>query len=78
MSLTKDEKKEEIKIIKFDLINFLIGTWKRNLEVRDFGGLFQHIKMSSSIVKIEEILKNDTEKGTRYLKWSIGKNLNSK
>ena len=45
--MSKNEKK------KFDFYNYLIGNWKRTLETREFGGLFQHIKNSNLIINVK-------------------------
>ena len=55
---------------------YLVGSWKRNLEWRHFGGSFQHLRTSNTIVAIEEykgIAAPDP--GVQYLKWSFGKSL---
>lgn len=61
-----------------DFYSYLIGTWKRNLEWREFGGSYAHLKTSNTICKaqyegihfisrdqIEEISKVDTDPGSR-------------
>ncbi len=59
-----------------DFAKFLQGTWKRNLEWREFGGTFQHLKTSNTIVVIEEIHKMDQSlENCKYLKFSFGKQL---
>jgi len=37
-----------------DIYRYLIGNWKRCLEFRQFGGLFQHLFTTNTIVTIEE------------------------
>jgi len=69
------------KQIKFtltdnDFYSYLLGSWKRNLEWKEFGGLFQHIRTSNTVVLIEEVTKFDSDPGSRNLKWSFGKSLN--
>ncbi|GAM29153.1 hypothetical protein SAMD00019534_123290, partial [Acytostelium subglobosum LB1] len=58
-----------------DFYSYLIGTWKRNLEWKEFGGLFPHIRTSNTVVMIEEFPKYDTDTNARHLKWSFGKSL---
>jgi len=58
-----------------DFFTYLTGTWKRNLEWREFGGQYQHIRESNTVVSIEEYHKVDAEPGARHLKWSFGKTL---
>lgn len=58
---------------EIDISRFLIGTWKRNLEWRQFGGTFQHVRTSNTIVLIEEFSRMDAEPNTRFLRWSFGK-----
>eukprot|EP01113_Clastostelium_recurvatum_P007962 TRINITY_DN1372_c0_g1_i2.p1 TRINITY_DN1372_c0_g1~~TRINITY_DN1372_c0_g1_i2.p1 ORF type:complete len:161 (-),score=29.40 TRINITY_DN1372_c0_g1_i2:372-854(-) len=58
-----------------DFYTFLTGTWKRNLEWREFGGQYQHLRSSNTVVSIEEYHKVDAEAGARHLKWSFGKTL---
>ena len=38
----------------FNFCSFLVGKWKRNLEWRHFGGSFEHLRTSNTIVVIEE------------------------
>eukprot|EP01132_Coremiostelium_polycephalum_P003221 gene3221-4033_t len=59
-----------------DFYSYLLGSWKRNLEWKEFGGLFQHLRTSNTVVLIEEFTKYDTDYGSRNLKWSFGKSLN--
>ncbi|KAL6055471.1 SKICH domain-containing protein [Balamuthia mandrillaris] len=58
-----------------DFYHFLLGAWKRNLEWREFGGTFPHVRTSNTVVLIEEFHRLDSEPSTRYLKWSFGKSL---
>ncbi|EFA84942.1 hypothetical protein PPL_01935 [Heterostelium album PN500] len=58
-----------------DFYSYLIGTWKRNLEWKEFGGLFPHIRTSNTVVMIEEYRGYDNDPSARHLKWSFGKSL---
>eukprot|EP01088_Endostelium_zonatum_P021291 TRINITY_DN8317_c0_g1_i1.p1 TRINITY_DN8317_c0_g1~~TRINITY_DN8317_c0_g1_i1.p1 ORF type:complete len:182 (+),score=22.22 TRINITY_DN8317_c0_g1_i1:58-603(+) len=58
-----------------DLYKFLIGTWKRNLEWREFGNNFPHLRTSNTLVLIEEFVRLNPEPNTRQLKWSFSKSL---
>lgn len=40
---------------------------------REFGGIYQHIRVSNTIVVVEE--KASLEQGARYLRWSFGKTI---
>ena len=48
---------------------YLCGAWKRNLEWRNFGGAYQHIQATNTIVVVEEVLDSDSE--SKYLNWSF-------
>ena len=48
---------------------YLSGAWKRNLEWRNFGGAYQHIQATNTIVVIEEVFDADSE--AKYLNWSF-------
>ena len=61
-----------------DFGRYLVGTWKRNLEWREFGGRFQHLRTSNTVVCIEEAERGGGEKGSQTpgvmnLQWSFGK-----
>jgi hypothetical protein len=61
---------------ELDIYKYLIGTWKRCLEFRQFGGLFQHLSTSNTVVQIDEvnrIQQQDVDTNIRYMKWSFGK-----
>jgi len=58
-----------------DFYKFMVGAWKRNLEWREFGGTYPHVRTSNTVVLIEEYQRLDTTPGVRYLKWSFGKSL---
>jgi hypothetical protein len=63
------------KIPDNDFYSYLTGSWKRNLEWREFGNQYQHLRTSNTVVLIEEYHKVDAEPGARHLKWSFGKTL---
>ncbi|EGG21857.1 hypothetical protein DFA_01743 [Cavenderia fasciculata] len=58
-----------------DFYTYLLGTWKRNLEWKEFGGLFPHIRTSNTVVMIEESTNFNSDPSSRFLKWSFGKSL---
>jgi len=58
-----------------DFYKYLLGAWKRNLEWREFGHSFSHLRTSNVAVLIEPHQKMDSELGVRYLKWSFGRTL---
>jgi len=70
-----NSKPPSYKIPDNDFYSYLIGSWKRNLEWREFGGPYQHLRASNTVVLIEEYHKVDAEPGARHLKWSFGKSL---
>eukprot|EP00026_Physarum_polycephalum_P012843 Phypoly_transcript_13183.p1 GENE.Phypoly_transcript_13183~~Phypoly_transcript_13183.p1 ORF type:complete len:176 (+),score=9.87 Phypoly_transcript_13183:535-1062(+) len=72
---TENSKTPAYKIPDNDFYSYLIGSWKRNLEWREFGGPYQHLRASNTVVLIEEYHKVDAEPGARHLKWSFGKSL---
>lgn len=37
-----------------DFAEYLVGTWKRNLEWRNFGGAFEHMRSSNTIVVVRD------------------------
>ena len=49
-----------------DLARFLTGSWKRTLEWREFGGAFNVLRTSNSVVVIEDDPDAITEPGARY------------
>eukprot|EP01111_Echinosteliopsis_oligospora_P012926 TRINITY_DN450_c0_g1_i1.p1 TRINITY_DN450_c0_g1~~TRINITY_DN450_c0_g1_i1.p1 ORF type:complete len:224 (-),score=62.36 TRINITY_DN450_c0_g1_i1:8-679(-) len=67
-------KPAKFKIPDNDFFTYLLGSWKRNLEWRELGGAFQHLRTSNTIVLIEEYQKIEGD-GTRHLKWSFGKTI---
>ena len=60
-----------------DIVDFLKGTWKRNLEWRHFGGAFQHTRTSNTIIVVEEVdregklLDAPKQSDSRFLNWSF-------
>lgn len=61
-----------------DLITYLQGTWKRSLEWRHFGGGYQHLRTSNTIISIEEHIQDETNNTideSRLMKWSFGSSL---
>jgi hypothetical protein len=56
-----------------DISRYLVGLWKRNLEWRDFGGNFSHLRTTNTVVSIESHAVSSSESGVKYLKWSFGK-----
>lgn len=52
---------------------YLVGSWKRTLQWRQFGGSFSHLRTSNTVVVIEEHPSSETS--TRCLRWSFGKSL---
>ena len=38
-----------------DWARYLVGCWKRNLEYREFGGSFSHIRTTNAVIVIEEV-----------------------
>ena len=64
----------------FSISDYLRGTWKRQLEWRHFGGSFEHLKTSNTVVSIEDFRDDErrpTDRGggqsSRYMRWSFGK-----
>ena len=64
----------------FSISDYLRGTWKRQLEWRHFGGSFEHLKTSNTVVSIEDYHDDErrpTDRGggqsSRYMRWSFGK-----
>ena len=37
-----------------DWARYLVGCWKRNLEYREFGGSFSHIRTTNAVIVIEQ------------------------
>jgi hypothetical protein len=62
-----NQMNSENKPNKLNLHQFLIGKWKRNLTWKEFGGLFQHVCGSNSIVQIEELVRIDEKDSTYFL-----------
>jgi hypothetical protein len=62
-------------VIYPDICDFLIGTWKRNLRWKHFGGMYQNLRTTNMVAVVEEFTSTVKEPGVRYLKWSFGKNL---
>ena len=58
-----------------DFSAYLVGTWKRDLEWRNFGGVFDYVRSSNTLVVVEETDTAQAESGVRHLKWSIGRHL---
>lgn len=58
-----------------DFCTYLIGTWKRNLQWRHFGGAFGHIRSTNNIVSIDENQDAAVQPDTKFLTWSFGKSL---
>ncbi|ELR12511.1 uncharacterized protein ACA1_028150 [Acanthamoeba castellanii str. Neff] len=55
-----------------DFYKFLVGAWKRNLEWREFGGTYAHVRTSNTVVLIEEYQRLDTTPAKNndvYLEW---------
>lgn len=81
-SLYKNKKNQRktMQSTEIDIYRYLIGTWKRCLEYRQFGGLFQHLSTSNTIVLIEEYNRvqdiSDVSPNARYLRWSFGNSTN--
>lgn len=69
---SKREEKGEI------FIREIQGYWKRAVEVRNLGGLFQHVGTKNDVIRIEEIKRDvdsdvdDSNVFVRYLRWSFG------
>ena len=55
--------------------DYITGTWKRNLEWREFGGSFRHLRTSNSVVMIEEDKNSLAGPSSRFLTWRFGKSL---
>jgi hypothetical protein len=45
-------QEKEPQLPQIDIYKYLCGSWKRNLEWREFGGLFQHIRTSNTVVVV--------------------------
>ena len=70
-----------------DIVTYLEGTWKRNLEWRHFGGEYQHLRTSNTVVRVTETLPNGSGGGkqeasasqltdeSRWMQWSFGSHL---
>jgi|TARA_B110000208_G_C11597009_1_gene368528 hypothetical protein len=59
-----------------DLITYLQGTWKRSLEWRHFGGGYQHLRTSNTIISIEEHVQEEGDiDESRLMKWCFGSSL---
>ncbi|KAG2382172.1 hypothetical protein C9374_005374 [Naegleria lovaniensis] len=69
-----------------DFFTYLIGKWKRNLEWREFGGIYQHLSTSNTFLQFEENTKyestyisessaassNTQTPNNRYVRFSFG------
>jgi len=53
--------------------DYLVGQWSRNLRWRHFGGDYQTLQSTNSIVVIEEYVTKVVDPNCRLLKWSFGK-----
>ena len=59
-----------------DLITYLQGMWKRSLEWRHFGGGYQHLRTSNTIISIEEHVQDEGDiDESRLMKRSFGSSL---
>ncbi len=58
-----------------DPCRYLIGSWKRSLDWRQFGGSFKRLRGTNAVVCIEEYASSVQSGSARYLKWSFGKSL---
>ena len=66
---------------RVNFCSFLVGKWKRNLEWRHFGGSFEHLRTSNTIVVIEEASpsggaaepRSGGKQEARFLRWHFGK-----
>ncbi|CAK5160331.1 unnamed protein product, partial [Aphanomyces euteiches] len=58
-----------------DFSAYLVGTWKRTLEWRNFGSTFSHVRTTNNVVVIEEDTSAAKQPNTRFLKWSFGRGL---
>eukprot|EP00944_MAST-04C_sp_MAST-4C-sp1_P015729 g15729.t1 len=71
------------KLESNQLHGYLQGVWRRNLEWRSFGGSYQHLQATNSVVVIDNVRKRDEERGDdrvsaeeggegpSYLDWSF-------
>eukprot|EP00752_Nemacystus_decipiens_P004807 g4374.t1 len=57
-----------------DISGYLLGGWKRNLEWREFGPGFQHVRTSNTLVMLEPCPDAALEPGTTLLDWRFGTN----
>ena len=55
-----------------DVASLLNGAWKRNLQCRRFGGGFDLLRASNSVVVIEDAPEAANQPGTRFINWKIG------
>ena len=53
------------KLESNQLHGYLQGVWRRNLEWRSFGGSYQHLQATNSVVVIDNVRKRDEERGDR-------------
>ena len=54
-----------------DICSFLCGAWKRNLEWRHFGGAFQPIHATNTVVVINSAEDAETADESKFLDWSF-------
>ena len=48
-----------------DFPSFLVGKWKRTLEWHGFGGDYEHIRSTNSVVGVDDDPNGVPEQGTR-------------
>lgn len=65
------------KIPRGDWSGYIQGTWKRNLEWREFGLNFKYLNTSNTIVSIQELPSSSSKAQTRVLRWSFGRKIPS-
>lgn len=56
-----------------DFYQYLQGCWKRNLQWREFGGGYRHLRSSNTLVCVEA--GNADDVSMRALRWSFGQTL---
>mmetsp|Transcript_35752 Transcript_35752/g.58760 ORF Transcript_35752/g.58760 Transcript_35752/m.58760 type:complete len:178 (-) Transcript_35752:222-755(-) len=59
-----------------DFYSFLLGSWKRNLTWKEFGGSFSSLRTSNTVIVVEEKRDAAAEPNTRFLNWKMGSSLN--
>lgn len=60
------ENVARFEVPRADFAAYLKGFWKRNLEWRQFGASFKHLRSTNNVVFIEEDLEAARQPNTQY------------